>query len=64
MENNKKNQERMTNGGNKNGKKPKTGTVMYIIYCAIILVLGGIMFMGDDSVPSREIHWPKLEEIL
>ena len=64
MENNKRNQERMPNGGGKNGKKPKSGTIMYIIYCAIILVLGGIMFMGDDSVPSREIHWPKLEEIL
>ena len=37
---------------------------MYIIYSAIILVLGIVMFMGGDSVPSREISWNKLEEIL
>ena len=64
MENNKKDQGRMPNGRNKNGKKPKSGMIMYIVYCAIILVLGGIMWMGDSSVPSREINWGKLEKIL
>lgn len=64
MENNKKDQERMPNGRNKNGKKPKSGMIMYIVYCAIILVLGGIMWMGDSNVPSREINWGKLEKIL
>ena len=64
MENNKKDQGRMPNERNKNGKKPKSGMIMYIVYCAIILVLGGIMWMGDSSVPSREINWGKLEKIL
>ena len=46
------------------GKKPKSSTIMYVIYSAIILALGAVMFLGEDSVPSREIRWGKLEEIL
>ena len=60
MENKQKNN--LTN--NKNGKRPKPGSIMYIIYSAIILVLVAIMFMGGDNVASREIQRAKLEEIL
>ncbi len=63
MENNKRNKNQQQ-PQNKNGKKPKSGSIMYIIYSAIILVLGIVMFMGGDSVPSREIGWNKLEDIL
>ena len=64
MENNMNNKNQRNIQPPRKGKKPKSSTIMYVIYSAIILALGAVMFLGEDSVPSREIRWGKLEEIL
>ena len=47
-----------------NGKKKGSDWVMYIIYAAIILSLGGVWLGSGSSISTREIGWSRLDEIL
>lgn len=63
-------EKKQNNINNKGGKplkpkRPNLGSMMYWIYGLIIIGLGWIMISGDGgSVESRDIRWPKLEQIL
>lgn len=46
------------------GKKQKGSTVMYIVYTAIILVLGILWFSSGGSSDPKNITWSKLEPLL
>ncbi len=47
-----------------NGQKPKKGWVMYVIYGALIVALGGMLLKQDASNSPHKIKWAKLESII
>ena len=47
-----------------NNTKPKKGWVMYVVYGAIILVLGGMLLRQDSTNGPHKIKWAKLESII
>ena len=50
--------------GTGNGKRRPSDWIMYIIYAAIILSLGGLWLGNGSKGGSKEIGWGKLDEIL
>ena len=67
-ENNNTNQNKAPQGGKPqgfpNGQKPKKGWVMYVIYGAIIVALGGLLLNQDSTNGPHKIKWAKLESII
>ena len=53
--------------GSQGGQKPNTpkkGWVMYVVYGAIIVALGGMLLRQDASSGPHKIKWAKLESII
>ena len=50
--------------GGPKGQSPKKNWVMYVIYGAIILVLGGMLLRQDAGSGPHKIKWSKLESVI
>ena len=50
--------------GGPKGQSPKKSWVMYVVYGAIILVLGGMLLRQDASSGPHKIKWSKLESVI
>ena len=50
--------------GGPKGQSPKKSWVMYVVYGAIILVLGGMLLRQDANSGPHKIKWSKLESVI
>ena len=50
--------------GGPKGQSPKKSWVMYVVYGAIILVLGGMLLRQDASSGPHKIKWSKMESVI